>query len=383
MANILLKGSTIAAQALGLLERELVLPRLVTRYGAADFSGQKDDKVTVRVPAVLTAREYEFRTRNNPIVLDELEERSVTVALNKHPYSAVAITDEELTLDIADFGAQVTQPQTRAVAEKLEGYVATAITTAPYRADMIVSGASGTGGISDGEAYKMATRARAALNKKNVPLGNRRLLLGADVEELFLSDKRFSEVDKAGTDDALREALLGRIAGFDVYLSNAIPAGDAYAFHATAIAFANVAPAVPAGASAGASMALDGLAMRWLRDYDPNFLRDRSVLSAFAGASATLDGDLPTATVSNKALTSNVATITTAAPHGFTTGESVVVAIGDPVFDGTYTITGTPSGTTFTYAKTNANVASAAATGTATVAGSLFRAVKINFTATA
>jgi hypothetical protein len=77
------------------------------------------------------------------------------------------------------------------------------------------------------------------------------------------------------------------------------------------------------------------------------------------------------ATVTNKVLTDNVATLTTSAAHGFVAGDSVVVGgVGAP-FNGTYTITTVnPAGTTFSYAKTNADVVSAAVspTGTATVA---------------
>ena len=69
-------------------------------------------------------------------------------------------------------------------------------------------------------------------------------------------------------------------------------------------------------------------------------------------------------TISNVALTSNVATITTASAHTYSTGDSVTVDASNNVFDGTYTITATPTATTFTYAKINANVTSAAATGT-------------------
>jgi len=66
------------------------------------------------------------------------------------------------------------------------------------------------------------------------------------------------------------------------------------------------------------------------------------------------------AVVNNKALTSNVATLTTAAAHGFEVGQSVVVADVDSTFNGTFTITAVGSTTTFSYAKTAANVASAA-----------------------
>jgi len=71
-----------------------------------------------------------------------------------------------------------------------------------------------------------------------------------------------------------------------------------------------------------------------------------------------------TATITNKALTSNVATLT-AANHGFAVGFSVTVAGVDATFNGTYTITAVTTNT-FSYAKTASDVPSASATGTAT-----------------
>lgn len=73
-----------------------------------------------------------------------------------------------------------------------------------------------------------------------------------------------------------------------------------------------------------------------------------------------------TETVTNKALTNNVATITTTGSHTYRVGDQVVVASVDGTFDGTYPITGVTSNT-FTYAKTAANVASVADTGTTSV----------------
>ena len=67
-----------------------------------------------------------------------------------------------------------------------------------------------------------------------------------------------------------------------------------------------------------------------------------------------------TVSISNKALTSNVATLTTSAAHGLCTGMEIVITGVDATFNGTYTITGVPTTTTFTYAKTAADVASAA-----------------------
>ena len=69
-------------------------------------------------------------------------------------------------------------------------------------------------------------------------------------------------------------------------------------------------------------------------------------------------------TVTNKQLTSNVATLTTAADHQLLSGMQITVAGVDATFNGTYTITGTPTSTTLTYIKTATNVPSTASGGT-------------------
>jgi len=67
-----------------------------------------------------------------------------------------------------------------------------------------------------------------------------------------------------------------------------------------------------------------------------------------------------TVSITNKALTSNVATLTTSAAHGLCIGMQIVITGVDATFNGEYRITSVPTTTTFTYAKTASNVASTA-----------------------
>jgi hypothetical protein len=76
------------------------------------------------------------------------------------------------------------------------------------------------------------------------------------------------------------------------------------------------------------------------------------------------------ATVNNKSISNNVATLTTAEdPHGFAVGDYVTVSGVDAIFNGTYLISATPSNTTFSYRLVRENVTATAVspTGTATV----------------
>jgi hypothetical protein len=68
-----------------------------------------------------------------------------------------------------------------------------------------------------------------------------------------------------------------------------------------------------------------------------------------------------TVSISNKARTTNVATLTTTAAHGLSSGLEITITGVDATFNGTYTITGTPTTTTFTYTTaTSGTVASTA-----------------------
>jgi hypothetical protein len=84
---------------------------------------------------------------------------------------------------------------------------------------------------------------------------------------------------------------------------------------------------------------------------------------AFAGTTDRLvfaTTALNAGSVSNKALTTNVATLTTSAAHGLAVGDSVWVEGVDATFNGQYTVVAVPTTTTFTYAKTASNVTSTA-----------------------
>lgn len=286
MANSYIKAASIVQAAVLLLERDIVLPRLVWTQPEANFYGALDDTITLRVPAVLTTTNRAMRS-DDQLVAQTLTETSVPVKLDRHIYSLLNIRDEELTLDIRDFAAQVLSRQMRAVAEGAETVIASAITGATWEADP-VDFAEGTD-----KGYDVLIKAGRELNKLNVPRSERVFLCGANVEAALFADDRVVKANEAATDSALREATIARLAGFTVVGSNAIDPDDAYAFHRTAIAFANVAPALPEGAAMKARTATESFALRYLRDYDPtasNGPVDRTLVDAFVGAVSIEDG---------------------------------------------------------------------------------------------
>lgn len=117
-------------------------------------------------------------------------------------------------------------------------------------------------------------------------------------------------------------------------------------------------------------------------------LRTISLNADASLASKTGSPNVVALTVTNKELTSNVATITVGAAHGFSVGQQVVVAGVDATFNGIQVITAVGSATAFSYAKTASNVSSTAATGTVTgtapsIKGFQYRFVKVTGARTA
>jgi len=279
-----LKPTVIVQTALGLLVRELTLPRLVWRDPVGDFAGAFNDTISIRLPAYVEANTRALRsgaTRNKT----SLYERKVDLTLDTDVYLDTPITDEQLSLDIRDFGFQVLAPLTEAIGRKIEDKLVDVITGATYENSISFNHST------DKPYQDIAVAARTYLNNARVPMAGRAIVCGSLVEAAFLTDDEFIRADHVGTtaEQTVREAMIGRVAGFDVYTSPAIDSDKAYAFHQTAYALSNRAPVVPAGAPYGHSDSYQGLALRTVRVFDPDAVEDRLVMDSWLGATAVTD----------------------------------------------------------------------------------------------
>lgn len=230
--NEFVKASTVINTALGLLQREIVIPNLLWLNGFGDFAGAKDDTISIRVPGRLGSRTKKLRATgaDRKIQTDTIKQTKVDVTLTDDVYNAVPITDEELSLDIKDFGVEILNPQVRGVAEGLENGAVDCMRDATYQAVVI---------IDKTKVYDSFVDARKALNDENVPFGQRGAVVGSGIEAAILKDPNFKQADQAGSDSALREAIIGKIAGFTVVVSNALDDDEGYVFHKTAYAWSH------------------------------------------------------------------------------------------------------------------------------------------------
>lgn len=310
MASVYLQPTVIAQTAMSLLLRQLVVARTVwsNAINPNQFVGAYGDTVTIRVPARRTARTRVLRA-GTPIVNDPSVEFGVPVRLTTDVYNGADISDEDLTLSINDFGAQVLMPQIRAVAEGVDDAVAAQIVGASYESSMTIDADdfAGSGGPVH-DWWDIATEADQMLSDQNVPLTDRWFLMGSAVRKDILRDTTFRRADSAGDQAAstmLQRATLPTIAGFTPIASNAIPATDAYFYHRTAFVLVARAPKVPQGAAfattrslgetdnPGGLAGLEGLSVRWLMDYNYTTTTDRSLVNTWVGTAEVTDPDDP------------------------------------------------------------------------------------------
>lgn len=279
MANHFIKAQRIVSTMLGVLEREIILPSLVWRDAGGDFAGAANDTISIRLPAYTGARRRGLRA-NTALTVDKLTETKVDVTLDTDIYKAVGVTLAELTLDVESFEAQVAVPSVSSVAREVEDVLAETMNEATY---------ASTVGLDVDDPWKGLIDARLRLNAASVPAGGRFLAVGSGVEGALLKSDRLARYDGSGDNTALREAIIGRIAGFTAVSVPGLDPDDAIAAHQTAFVLSTRAPQVPQGAVTGASRAFAGLSMTAIQDYDFINTKDRFAAHVFVGSNVVED----------------------------------------------------------------------------------------------
>lgn len=280
MAVTPIKAERIVRTMLGVLNRDTVLAKLFWLNPAGDFKGAKSDTISIRVPAytepnVRDLRSGATRTKSN------LTETKVDVTLDTDIYKVVPITDENLTLDIDSFDEQVTTPCAAALVRGIENEAIALAESATYAFNVNMNAFS--------RPYNAVVRARRMLNDARVPMDGRFLAVGSAVEEEILIDDQFARADHSGSTDALREAVIGRIANMPVISIPGLSPNDAYAFHRTAFVLSTRAPMVPRGAPDGATMAWEGFAIRNVFAVDPDEMVDNFHADTWTGTNIVTD----------------------------------------------------------------------------------------------
>jgi hypothetical protein len=247
-----------------------------------EFSGGNGDTITVRVPQPAAARTQ--ASAGSALTADALNEVPVDVTLS-HKYHLHNVTDQELTYEIEDFARQITLPQVQAVALGVEDSLASVINA------LSGEGAAVNWDSTPTEADDKDTilDAREFLGAADCPPEDRFLACAPDLISRLLKYDFLTDASQANSDDALRNAVIGRMFGFNIIESNALDAGESIAYHRSGLVMAVRAPLAPRGATSSSSASAQGIGMRQVFQYDASVASDQSLVSAFVGAAAVYE----------------------------------------------------------------------------------------------
>ncbi|GEB46937.1 hypothetical protein MTE01_28820 [Microbacterium testaceum] len=278
-------AAQVAVVTAKFVEQDSFLSALVSRNYQDEFSapGTANRPVKIKYPTTLFAREREIDDVTSNIQLDEIKEAGTTINLDKKMvYSAVPLSEGDLNLKLTDFSAQVLKPQTAAIADDIEHRVASKLLAVPAP-----TGFTATYDPLNPVAY--FTKLRKHLRDNGVPQAGIQLVVGTGIYADLLDTKAIVDASQSGSTAALRDGQVGKVRGFTVVESTRVADYEVLAFHKDAVTLVTRAPAVPQGATFGASVSEGGYSMRYLRDYDAMKTVDRSIVATFVGV-----GILPT-----------------------------------------------------------------------------------------
>ena len=238
MSNSLLSCKRIAREALPILKNNLVVPELFRTDYSNEYVKQ-GDTIQVKKPAVFEAKDF-----TSEVTIQEINQSSVLVKMDKIADVSVEITSKEMALDPVTFNQDVLEPAMVAIAEKInkEGlemykhihkYIGTAGTT-PYQIDDFAN-------------------ARKVLNIAKAPLTDRYGVWDPNADAKFSIIPAIINAEKSGSTQALREGAIGRIQGLNNYMSQQVATHTAGTF--TAVSTPLVNGAVTKGAT---QIAMDG-----------------------------------------------------------------------------------------------------------------------------
>lgn len=228
-SNTFITPDVVAKQGLASLRNHLVMGNLVHKAYSPEFR-KVGDTVSIRKPAEFTAIEFDGDLTGE---YKAITETSTTIKMDKTFVVPVEVTAHEMTLDVNDFYTQVAEPAGAALAQYIDSELTRLYRNIPYQ---VTSG----GTIAD------VISCRKELNDNKAPFtGKRSAVLSPTTTAMMLALDTFAEVDKVGRTQALYEASLGRLFGFDFYETQNI--------QTHAVGTVDLAGAVSTTAAAGAT----------------------------------------------------------------------------------------------------------------------------------
>ena len=205
-----------SARLLYALEKSHVATNLVNRNYEGVIANQ-GDTVHINSIGAVTVKDY---TRNSNIADPEiLTTADQTLDIDQAKYFNFQVDD----VDKAQISGEIIDTamgrSAYALADVSDAFLLKTIANGVASANKIGAKATLTA-LTASNVYENIVKMRTLLDKANVPTTGRTIVVPPEVYALLLLDDRFAKSGSDSGQNALLNGMVGRVAGFDVFMSN-------------------------------------------------------------------------------------------------------------------------------------------------------------------
>ena len=180
------------------------------------------DTVHINTIGAITVKSY---TKNTDIDAPEtLTTTDQTLVIDQAKYFNFQVDDVDKVQAAGELVDTAMGRAAYALADVSDAYLLGVIAAGAAAGNTIGSAAAPIA-LTASNVYENIVKLKTKLDKANVPNTGRTIVVPPDVHSLLLLDDRFAKSTATAGQEALINGLVGRIAGFDVYMSNNVKTG--------------------------------------------------------------------------------------------------------------------------------------------------------------
>lgn len=205
-----------SARLLYALDKSHVATNLVNRNYEGVIANQ-GDTVHINSIGAITVKDY---TKNTDIAApDALTTTDQSLVIDQCKYFNFQVDDVDKVQAAGDLIDTAMGRAAYALADVSDAFLLKTIANGVASANKIGAKATLTA-LTASNVYENIVKMRTLLDKANVPTTGRTLVVPPEVYALLLLDDRFAKSGSDSGQNALLNGMVGRVAGFDVFMSN-------------------------------------------------------------------------------------------------------------------------------------------------------------------
>lgn len=202
------------ARLLYALEKNHVATNLVNRNYEGEIKNA-GDTVHINTLGAVSVRTY---AQGTDLSYDALSTTDQQLEIDQQKYFAFALDDVDKAQAAGDIMDTAMSRAAYSLADVSDAFLLGKI-AAGGSSDNYVGSSASPVALTKSNIYENIVALRTKLDKQNVPTQGRSLVVPPEAYALLLQDERFTKVD-ATAENAIVNGLVGRVAGFDIYMSN-------------------------------------------------------------------------------------------------------------------------------------------------------------------